>query len=128
MHAYSVSLLATCIIIQDPTAPLPEYVVYGELIRNEADSCTYMTCVTEISSSWISVLCKCSPYLQWSSPLESPHPYYDAEIDEVMCYVVPRYGNDTLHRNASIMMVCIERKFELGTACCTTAFRELHRS
>ena len=51
-----------------------------------------MTCVTEISSAWLAELSKDCPLLHWPPPLTSPSPYYDPVSDEVLCYVIPKYG------------------------------------
>ena len=50
----------------DPTATLPEYIIYTNLLTNNTGDVTYMTCVTEIHQNWISQLTRDCPLLQWS--------------------------------------------------------------
>lgn len=82
----------SCLYRKDPAAALPEYVVYGQLVENEMGTFTYMTSVTAVEEAWIPDLTKDCPLLKFSEPLQSPQPSYDAETDEVRCYVVPTYG------------------------------------
>lgn len=77
---------------KDPTAELPEYVVYSSLITNTKGDMTYMNCVTPIAPAWIPTLTRDCPLLQWGSPLQSPSPFYSEDLDCVMCYCIPRYG------------------------------------
>jgi hypothetical protein len=77
---------------KDPTAPLPDYVVYTSLVRNHANDTTYMVCVSQVQPAWISALTRDSPLLHWSPPMTSPTPFYDAHTDTLMCYVSPSYG------------------------------------
>lgn len=83
----------------------PEYVIYTSLLRNDMGDTTYMDCVSVISSSWIAssakkivnkhdLLLHDCPLLKWSEPLESPVPYYDRETDQIVCYVIPKYGKN----------------------------------
>ena len=78
----------------DPTASLPEYLVYNDLLMNSAGDVTYMVCVTEIHQNWISQLTRDCPLLQWSAPLISPAPYFESKKDKIMCYSVPKYGSE----------------------------------
>ena len=76
----------------DPTAQLPEYVVYGQLVRNEADTLTYMECVSEVSAEWVpSVLSDC-PLVHFGPFLDSPAPFYDRATDCVLGYTIPVFG------------------------------------
>lgn len=77
---------------KDPLAPLPEYVIYTELLMSEDGETTYMSGVTQISPSWISELTKDCPLLQWSPPMKFPVPYYDKKNDRVMCFASSTYG------------------------------------
>jgi hypothetical protein len=80
---------------KDPMAPLPEFVIYTELLMSEDAETTYMSGVTQISPSWISELTKDCPLLQWSPPMKFPVPYYDKKGDDIMCFASPTYG---IHR------------------------------
>jgi hypothetical protein len=57
-----------------------------------------MNSVTPISPKWLSSVLKPAdgsgscPLLRYGRPLESPSPYYDAQIDQIVCYCVPVYG------------------------------------
>lgn len=77
---------------KDPMAPLPEYVIYTELLMSEDGETTYMSGVTQISPSWISELTKDCPLLQWSRPMKFPIPYYDQHSDTIMCFASSTYG------------------------------------
>ena len=77
---------------KDPTATLPEFVVYDSLIKNARGDLTYMSNVNTVDKSWISTIAGTCPLLKWSEPLVSPSPYYDASLDAVMCMTTPRYG------------------------------------
>lgn len=49
----------------DPTSTsFPEFVVYGNLVRNQAGDTTYMSCLTEVSPEWIPELARDCPLLQ----------------------------------------------------------------
>ncbi len=48
----------------DPTADLPEFVVYGPLLTNDKGDTTYMTCVSVISAKWLNALSRDCPLLQ----------------------------------------------------------------
>ena len=76
----------------DPSALFPEYVIYTSLVTSHRGDTTYMSCVTAISAAWIAELTMDSPLLVWTKPLENPAPYYDSQLDQVMCYVIPKYG------------------------------------
>ena len=76
----------------DPLAPLPEFIVYTELIRSEDGQSTYMSGVTKISASWIPELARDCPLLQWSAPLTYPAPYYDKHSDNIKCFASCTYG------------------------------------
>ena len=89
----------------DPTAQLPEYIIYDNLVRNERGDQVYMATISVIDSAWLArllgpamdgeggLLCPASPLLQISAPLTTPLPVYDKISDDIMCYVVPAYGN-----------------------------------
>jgi ATP-dependent RNA helicase DHX37/DHR1 len=77
---------------KDPTAVLPEYVLYESLMENTRGDYTYMTSVTLIRDIWIPSICYNSLLLKWSLPLSTPLPYYNNEKDCVMCYCIPKYG------------------------------------
>jgi hypothetical protein len=79
----------------DPTAPLPEYVVYGQLVRSHRGDTTYMSCVSAVDAGWIAPVLLSGgapPMLHWGAPLQSPQPVYDAAADAIMCYAAPSYG------------------------------------
>ena len=76
----------------DPTAPLPEFVVYSSLQRSDRGDTTYMHCVTAVSPAWLPAVAADCPLLRWSAPLPSPAPQYDPAADAVTCLVVPRFG------------------------------------
>jgi hypothetical protein len=82
----------SCLYRKDPTAALPEFVVYGQLVENDAGTSTYMTSVSALESAWLPELTRDCPLLAFSSPLQTPLPAYDAAEDMVRCYVVPSYG------------------------------------
>jgi hypothetical protein len=77
---------------KDPTAPLPEFLVYTELLLSEDGETTYMTGVTQISPNWISELTRDCPLLQLSSPLKVPSPFFDKKTDAIMCFISATYG------------------------------------
>lgn len=76
---------------KDPMAPLPEFVIYTELLMSEDGDTTYMSGVTQISPGWISELTRDCPLLHWSPPLTFPTPFYDKD-DVVKCFVSSTYG------------------------------------
>lgn len=76
----------------DPTASLPEYIVYQNLVRNQRGDCVYMTCCSVVNPLWLSSVVADCPLLKWSEPILTPLPYYDSALDRVMCYVTPRFG------------------------------------
>mmetsp|Transcript_9781 Transcript_9781/g.16244 ORF Transcript_9781/g.16244 Transcript_9781/m.16244 type:complete len:1252 (+) Transcript_9781:458-4213(+) len=77
---------------KDPVAPLPEFVVYTELLMSDDGQTTYMSGVTQVSPNWIPELSKDCPLLQLSLPLKFPTPFYDANTDDVICFVSSTYG------------------------------------
>lgn len=77
---------------KDPSAPLPEYVLYDSLMKNKRGDMTYMSGVTVVQKQWIAAVGASSPLLKWSPPLASPPPFYDSEADAIICYSRPRYG------------------------------------
>lgn len=77
---------------RDPSADLPEFVVYTSLMKSARGDCSYMVCVTPITWTWISSIVSDSPLLQWSPPLASPSPVFDLSSDSVVCYSIPKYG------------------------------------
>ena len=83
----------SCLYNKDPTANLPEYVLYESLIQNSAgNGFTYMTNVNIIRESWLPVILSSCSLLKWPQPLITPSPYYDIETDCIMCYCIPKYG------------------------------------
>ena len=52
----------------------------------------YLRGVTEINKSWLPKLAGEGPMCVFSSPLESPQPFYDRQKEMMMCYVIPRFG------------------------------------
>ena len=77
---------------KDPTAPLPECVIYESLLKNKRGDMTYMSGVTVVQKQWIPTLGASTTLLKWSPPLQSPSPFYDHETDSIICYCTPRYG------------------------------------
>mmetsp|Transcript_18140 Transcript_18140/g.24898 ORF Transcript_18140/g.24898 Transcript_18140/m.24898 type:complete len:844 (+) Transcript_18140:1220-3751(+) len=84
----------SCLHRADPLAPLPEFVVYGELVRSSRGDRVYMASLTALSAAmkWIPEQAADCPLLKWGPPLSSPTPFYDAQQDSVLCYCVPRFG------------------------------------
>lgn len=76
----------------DPTANLPEFITYQNLVRNQRGDCIYMTCVSVVNPLWLSSVAADCPLLKWSDPILSPVPYFDPHADAVMCFVTPRFG------------------------------------
>ena len=76
----------------DPTANLPEFITYQNLVRNQRGDCIYMTCVSVVNPLWLSSVAADCPLLRWSDPILSPAPYFDPHADAVMCFVTPRFG------------------------------------
>jgi ATP-dependent RNA helicase DHX37/DHR1 len=70
---------------------LPEYVVYGSIIRSQK-GLPYMTCVTQVDPSWLPPLAIGSPLISFSSPLTSPPPIYDRDRGCVVMHCTPRFG------------------------------------
>ena len=78
----------------DPLAPLPEFVIYGDLVQNAKGTAVYMATVTALSAAlkWIPEQAAACPLLRWGGPLPSPPPFFDAAQDRVACYCVPKFG------------------------------------
>jgi hypothetical protein len=76
----------------DPTAALPEFLVYGSLLRNQKGNLLYMTNVSVVSSTWIAMIAGDCPLLSWGKPLLSPSPIYDLVEEKILCHVVPKFG------------------------------------
>lgn len=80
----------------DPTAPLPEFVVYGSLIQSHNKTSTYMTGVSVLDAGWVApiLLSAGTPptLLHFGAPLTSPPPHFDVTSDSVVCYCIPSYG------------------------------------
>jgi hypothetical protein len=97
---------------KDPTRPLPEYVVYNELLSNQVRSLpllllpplsvsltlsvrekTRSTCLVSRQSvplgslSFVKIALCCIGFL-----LSQPKPFYDPDSDSVKCYVPSVYG------------------------------------
>ena len=114
----------------DPTAPIPEYVMYDTLLKNERGDCVYMTGISSISAAWTTAMlstpilderglfCPQFPLMKLSAPLTSPSPYYDAAADEVLCYVTPRLGAARWELTPIVrgMKVCTDLALESGNA------------
>lgn len=82
----------SCLYNTDPTATLPEYVAYTNLIRNEANTITYMECVSIINPSWLAEVLADCPLVRFGPFLDSPSPFYDKGSDCVLGYSVPVLG------------------------------------
>lgn len=80
----------------NPLQHLPEYVMYHNIIMNQSKTTYYMTNVTVIDEKWIINIAKDSPLLSYGDILTSPQPFYDATMDEIFCYVTPKYGNPAM--------------------------------
>ncbi|CAJ1949830.1 unnamed protein product, partial [Sphenostylis stenocarpa] len=76
----------------------PEYLVYNELLetrRPNKEGITstkraYMHGVTSVEPAWLVEHAKSS--CVFSSPLMDPRPFYDAQTDQVKCWVTPSFG------------------------------------
>ncbi|KAL2337470.1 hypothetical protein Fmac_011916 [Flemingia macrophylla] len=76
----------------------PEFLVYNELLetkRPNKEGITsakraYMHGVTSVEPAWLVEYAKSSCIL--SPPLVDPRPYYDAQTDQVKCWVIPTFG------------------------------------
>ncbi|KAK7390112.1 hypothetical protein VNO78_25411 [Psophocarpus tetragonolobus] len=76
----------------------PEFLVYNELLetkRPNKEGITsakraYMHGVTSVEPAWLVEHAKSSCIL--SAPLMDPRPYYDAQTDQVKCWVIPTFG------------------------------------
>ncbi|KAM0954422.1 putative RNA helicase [Dioscorea sansibarensis] len=65
----------------------PEFVVYTELLCSKRP---YMHGVTAVNADWL--VKYASPLCTFSTPLTDPKPYYDPQIDQVLCWVSPTFG------------------------------------
>lgn len=83
---------ASALYRKDPSAQLPEYVLYDSLTKNKRGDVTYMSGVTVVQKQWIAAVAASSRLVKWSPPLSSPLPYYDSSIDSILCYCTPKYG------------------------------------
>merc|ERR1712232_1278925 len=75
---------------------LPQWVCYDYLVRKKLKDGTpiaTMKNVTPVDASWLGTLAKGSNLFSLGGLLPSPRPTYDAERDEVMCYVETKFGN-----------------------------------
>ncbi|XP_045828380.1 ATP-dependent RNA helicase DEAH13 [Trifolium pratense] len=76
----------------------PEFLVYNELLETKRPNKegetsakrAYMHGVTSVDPSWLVENAKSS--CSFSPPLEDPRPFYDAQADEVKCWVIPTFG------------------------------------
>ncbi|TKY63744.1 ATP-dependent RNA helicase kurz [Spatholobus suberectus] len=76
----------------------PEFLVYNELLetkRPNKEGITsakraYMHGVTSVVPAWLVEHAKSS--CVFSAPLMDPRPYYDAQTDQVKCWVIPTFG------------------------------------
>ncbi|KAG4393140.1 hypothetical protein GLYMA_03G024000v4 [Glycine max] len=76
----------------------PEFLVYNELLetkRPNKEGITsakraYMHGVTSVEPAWLVEHAKSSCI--FSPPLMDPRPYYDAQTDQVKCWVIPTFG------------------------------------
>ncbi|KAJ1413633.1 P-loop containing nucleoside triphosphate hydrolase [Sesbania bispinosa] len=76
----------------------PEFVVYNELLetkRPNKDGVTsarraYIHGVTSVEPAWLVEHAKSSCI--FSPPLMDPRPFYDAQTDQVKCWVIPTFG------------------------------------
>ncbi|KAJ7963069.1 ATP-dependent RNA helicase DEAH13 [Quillaja saponaria] len=65
----------------------PEFLVYNELLQTKRP---YMHGVTSVEASWLVDYARSS--CTFSAPLTDPKPFYDAQTDQVKCWVVPTFG------------------------------------
>jgi len=76
----------------------PEYLVYNELLETKrpnkegiaSTKRAYMHGVTSVEPAWLVEHAKSS--CVFSTPLKDPRPYYDAQTDQVKCWVTPTFG------------------------------------
>ncbi|GAU51526.1 hypothetical protein TSUD_413900, partial [Trifolium subterraneum] len=76
----------------------PEFLVYNELLETKRPNKegetsakrAYMHGVTSVDPSWLVENAKSS--CSFSPPLEDPRPFYDAQADQVKCWVIPTFG------------------------------------
>ncbi|KAK7349630.1 hypothetical protein VNO77_07144 [Canavalia gladiata] len=76
----------------------PEFLVYNELLETKRPNSegisnakrAYMHGVTSVDPAWLVEHAK--PSCIFSPPLMDPRPYYDAQTDQVKCWVIPTFG------------------------------------
>ncbi|XP_027335070.1 ATP-dependent RNA helicase DEAH13 isoform X2 [Abrus precatorius] len=76
----------------------PEFLVYNELLETKRPNKqgitsakrAYMHGVTSVEPAWLVEHAKSSCI--FSPPLTDPKPYYDAQTDQVKCWVIPTFG------------------------------------
>ncbi|XP_014523036.1 ATP-dependent RNA helicase DEAH13 [Vigna radiata var. radiata] len=75
----------------------PEYLVYNELLETKrpkkegiSTKRAYMHGATSVEPSWLVEHAKSS--CVFSAPLKDPRSYYDAQTDQVKCWVTPTFG------------------------------------
>ncbi|CAJ2662050.1 unnamed protein product [Trifolium pratense] len=76
----------------------PEFLVYNELLETKRPNKegetsakrAYMHGVTSVDPCWLVENAKSS--CRFSPPLEDPRPFYDAQADQVKCWVIPTFG------------------------------------
>lgn len=66
----------------------PEFVVYHEMVHTTRD---YITGLTITKPKWLCALAN-HTLVTYSDPLEDPLPRYKASVDQVLCYVRPKFG------------------------------------
>lgn len=82
----------SCLYSSDPAAPLPEWVVFDGLVRNEAHTTTYMECTSVVNPGWAAEALGDCPLLQFGPLLETPMPFFDRAMDCVLGYSLPALG------------------------------------
>ena len=82
----------SCLYSSDPAAPLPEWVVFDGLVRNEAHTTTYMECASVVNPGWAAEALEDCPLLQFGPLLETPMPFFDRAMDCVLGYSLPAIG------------------------------------
>lgn len=93
--------------ITQASETLPEYIVYTHMMKNQRGDSLYLTNVTVIAPQWIAAVALECPLLSIrqsdvlqqldvpksaSSSSSSGMPFYDADREQLMMYVKPRYG------------------------------------
>jgi len=76
----------------------PEFLVYNELLETKRPNKegetsakrAYMHGVTNVDPTWLVENAKSSCI--FSTPLTDPRPFYDAQVDQVKCWVIPTFG------------------------------------